>query len=401
MPKKKSGYSKKSSDWLGRPVTEHFNSRDEKTGYSKQGKSFFGAPRTERFNAKGEKTGYSKKGSTFFGTPTKEHYNNSGEKTGHSKEGTSFLGTPIMERFDSEGKKIGHSKQGSTLFGTPIMEHYREEARPSSVVGSSLSRGFDSLGTLPGRRGSNSGGWIFAVGAVLALLILFGIAKLFVSANRSDSRQNATPQITQVEGATGDIAGRRLEPIDEALQDQSFLMFRNEMLDAIKGKDSALLLSLISPTVEVGFGGDPNTVEEFAKVWHIDSPDSPLWDDLGTALRMGGTFATHNGQRLFCAPYVSGAWPSDADPFSYTAVIARNVRLRAQPDLNAPVLGTLSYNILKVDDGTADRHWVKVITDNGTVGFVSAKFLRTSIDYRAFFTQIDGRWMLTAFVAGD
>jgi hypothetical protein len=401
MPRKKSGYSKKRSDWLGRPITEHFNSRGEKTGYSKQGTSFFGSPRTERYNAKGEKTGYSKKGSTFFGTPTKEYYNNKGEKTGYSKEGTSFLGAPIMERFDSEGKKIGQSKPGSTFFGTPIIEHYREQARPSSVIGSSLPRGFDSLEALPGSRGPNSGGRVLAVVAVLALLISFGIARLFVGANRPDSRQNSTSQITQVEGTTGDIAGRRLEPIDEAPQDQSFLMFRNEMLDAIKEKDSALLLSLISPTVEVGFGGDPNTVEEFAKVWHIDSPDSPLWDELGAALRMGGTFATHNGQRVFCAPYVSGAWPPDADPFSYTAVIARNVRLRARPDPNAPVLGTLSYNILKVVDWTADRHWVKVMTDNGTIGFVSAKFLRASIDYRAFFTQINGKWMLTAFVAGD
>jgi hypothetical protein len=179
------------------------------------------------------------------------------------------------------------------------------------------------------------------------------------------------------------------------------LLFRNELLSAIKEKDSALLLSLTSPTVAVGFGGDPNTVEQFAKVWHLDSPDSPLWDDLGTALRMGGTFETQNGQRLFCAPYVSSAWPSDADPFSYTAVIARNVRLRVQPEPNAPILGTLSYNILKVVDWTGDRHWVKVATENGTIGFVSARFVRTSIDYRAFFTQIDGKWMLTAFVAGD
>lgn len=43
----------------------------------------------------------------------------------------------------------------------------------------------------------------------------------------------------------------------------------------------------------------------------------------------------------------------------------------------------------------------KVTTDKGVIGYVSGKYVRSPIDYRAFFQQVDGKWQLTAFVAGD
>jgi hypothetical protein len=109
VAKKKSGYSKKSKDWLGRPIIEHHNSRGEKTGYSKPGKTFWGTPITERYNSKGEKTGYNKKNETFFGTPVTERYNAQGEKTGYSKPGRTFWGTPITEHYTetSPGPALG------------------------------------------------------------------------------------------------------------------------------------------------------------------------------------------------------------------------------------------------------------------------------------------------------
>jgi hypothetical protein len=402
VPKKKSGYSKKSSDWLGRPITEHFNSRGDKTGYSKKGTSIFGSARTERFNSKGEKTGYSKKSTNLFGTATREHYKSNGDKIGYSKDGRSLLGAPITERYNSKGEKIGQSKVGSTFFGTPIIEHYREEVKPSLTGSSSVYEGYSSVESVQGSKSSVAGGRaVFAIGTVVVLLIVFGVARRFVSVNTPELAPVSALHGSHSPGAIENIDGLRLQPIDEAPQDQSFLQFRNELISAISEKNSAFLLSVTSPTIKIGFGDNPNTVEEFARVWHLDSPDSPLWNDLGTTLGLGGTFTTKLGQKQFCAPYVSSAWPPGADSFSYVAVTARNVRLRAQAEPSAQILGNLSYNVIKLLDWNVDRSWAKVTTEGNETGYVSGKFVRSPIDYRAFFSQVDGKWILTAFVAGD
>jgi hypothetical protein len=50
---------------------------------------------------------------------------------------------------------------------------------------------------------------------------------------------------------------------------------------------------------------------------------------------------------------------------------------------------------------TPDRKWERVTLGNGKSGYVSSQYIRSAIEYRAFFKQIGGKWNLTAFVAGD
>ena len=56
-----------------------------------------------------------------------------------------------------------------------------------------------------------------------------------------------------------------------------------------------------------------------------------------------------------------------------------------------------------VRDGKDDRIfiWYKIETLGGKKGFVSAEFVRSPIDYRACFEKKNGKWKMTAFVAGD
>jgi hypothetical protein len=152
VAKKKSGHSKKSADWLGRPITEHYNTKGEKTGYNKKSTNFWGTPITERYNSKGEKTGYNKKSTNFWGTPITERYNSKGEKTGYSKEGTTF-------------------------WGTPIIEHYREESltAPSTTRAPEYS-GCDQSVSVPSGRTTGSGWTLLVAAAAVALLVLLGVS---------------------------------------------------------------------------------------------------------------------------------------------------------------------------------------------------------------------------------
>jgi len=168
MAKKRTGYSKKSKDWLGRTIIEHHNAKGEKTGYSKPGKTFWGTPITERYNSKGEKTGYNKKSKTVWGTSITERYNSEGEKTGYNKKSETFLGTPITERYNTQGEKTGYSKAGRTFWGTPITEHYADTSPTPSRASSSTSwpTSDQSTQAMPVSRPAMSAFWANTVGCV-------------------------------------------------------------------------------------------------------------------------------------------------------------------------------------------------------------------------------------------
>jgi len=44
---------------------------------------------------------------------------------------------------------------------------------------------------------------------------------------------------------------------------------------------------------------------------------------------------------------------------------------------------------------------MKVRTPKGRVGFVPREQMRGLLDYRLIAQRVDGRWQVTAFVAGD
>lgn len=203
---------------------------------------------------------------------------------------------------------------------------------------------------------------------------------------------------------------RKLYPVDEAAKDRSFKVFRDRLLTAARKKDKEYILSILDPKIELSFGGHSG-VKDFKEMWKIDEPSSQFWDELTTILELGGGFDTIDGQKEFVAPYVTSEWPDDPklDGFEYLAVIRRNVKLRAAPGLDAPVLASLSYDIVKMirTQGTPEAvqkdgfNWLKVITDTGKQGYVADKYIRSPIDYRAYFKKIKGSWRMTVFIAGD
>lgn len=198
---------------------------------------------------------------------------------------------------------------------------------------------------------------------------------------------------------------RYVRPVDEGKQDKSFSAFRAKLIEAVKKRDKKYLLSVLDPNIKASFGGDDG-IEDFKKMWKFDSPKSKLWDELRVVLSNGGGF---HDKDTFAAPYSFKSFPNDLDAFEHQVIFGNNVNLRANPDSSAKVISQLSYNIVKVDyknsvsDGKPEPtySWLKVETLGGKKGFVSAEFVRSSIDYRAIFVKEKGKWKMSAFVAGD
>ena len=194
----------------------------------------------------------------------------------------------------------------------------------------------------------------------------------------------------------------KLYPVDEAAKNPSFFAFRSQLLKAIQQKDIAALYRAVSPAIKNDFGGNDG-IAAFKKVWKPEQPNSRIWSELGTVLALGGTF---DGD-TFMAPYPYSSFPDKFDAFEHGVVIAEGVRARQKPDLGAPVMTTLSFDIVKVFEWTplekqgTREGWIGVTLADGKSGYVAAEYIRSPIDYRAVFNKENGRWLMTALVAGD
>lgn len=194
-------------------------------------------------------------------------------------------------------------------------------------------------------------------------------------------------------------------PVDEASKDPSFVAFRNQLMRAIRRRDLAFVRSIVSPGIRFSFGGDEG-IKRFEELWNIESPKSKFWKELHEVLRLGGTFgyAQAPSKDTFWAPYVFSRLEGDSlEVFVQRAVIGQNVRVRTAPSKNASILTTLSYDVVHAigDEAEEGSSWSKIQLPDGRSGYVLNTLLRSSVDYRAAFTKMDGKWMMTLFVAGD
>lgn len=189
----------------------------------------------------------------------------------------------------------------------------------------------------------------------------------------------------------------KLNPVDEAARDPEFFAFRAQLQAAVARHDTEAVLAAVDPNIRTSFGASGG-IDEFRKMWKLPSVDSRLWDELGTVLAFGGAF---RGGGLFSAPYVFGRWPEPFDSFEHVAVLGKNVRVRSEPGLKGKILTALSFDVVKLAAPATDSEWTRIKLRDGRTGYISSRYVRSPVDYRALFNKIDGRWRMTAFVAGD
>jgi hypothetical protein len=156
---------------------------------------------------------------------------------------------------------------------------------------------------------------------------------------------------------------------------------------------------VVHQDIKNGFGGDDG-IEAFKRLWRLEQPDSELWRELGSVLALGGSFEEPD---TFVAPYVFSRWPQEFDAFDHVALVGSNVRIRSAPKADAHILETHSFTILRLgrQGGYRQGPWTAVALSDARSGFVASELTRSPVDYRAFFTVVDGRWQMTMLVAGD
>jgi len=185
----------------------------------------------------------------------------------------------------------------------------------------------------------------------------------------------------------------RLQFIDAAERDPSFLEYRKKFLDMVGLRNTRALLTLV----------DEKFSRSFAKKWNLDDePDtareSAVWEKLRETLALGGSF--ENG--VFIAPFVFANWPTRYPQLEYLAVISKKAVLHEKPLESSKAIENLSMEIVgRYDELPDPPGWRAVRTARGNLGFLRNEDCRSPTDYRARFTKINGAWKLTSFSAGD
>jgi hypothetical protein len=202
-------------------------------------------------------------------------------------------------------------------------------------------------------------------------------------------------------------------PVDQAGEVPEFAAWRDILIDAVRRRDTEAVVALADPAIRLSFG-DSSGRDTF-RAWLNGIEDMPgsgevYWQALEDALALGGTWEDwDDGGRAFCAPYTFKAeFPPELEVFDVAMVVQADAELRRGPDLREPVVATLGYDILVVDDWgwnpehPEEPHWMSVHTTDGAhAGWIESTAVRSPVDYRACFTEAESGWALELFVAGD
>jgi hypothetical protein len=199
---------------------------------------------------------------------------------------------------------------------------------------------------------------------------------------------------------------RKLEPVDEAAKDPSWVSFKNRLLNAVAKRDHKFVASILHQSVRVGLSGGRG-VAQFRKEWELDSNASPLWQELPSALYLGAAWnKPEKGQSELCSPYVAVRWPQDLDAFAGGAIIGRDVLLKSAPSGDSGTIAALSYHTVEVVDwevndqaAASKQKWVKIRVSAGE-GYVPEEQIRSPIEHAACFVKTEGGWRLIGFGPG-
>lgn len=198
---------------------------------------------------------------------------------------------------------------------------------------------------------------------------------------------------------------RKLEPVDEAAKDASWLSFKKRLMAAVDKRDRKFILGILDKGVRSGLEGGRG-IAEFRKQWELDTDASPLWRELSSVLGLPAALhRPEKGRSELCVPYVAVRWPQDLDAFAGGAIIAREALVKSIPSSNSETISTLSYDIVEVadwevaDQSGSSQVWVKIKLGTGE-GYVPEEQIRSPVEHTACFVKGEASWRLVGFGPG-
>ena len=217
---------------------------------------------------------------------------------------------------------------------------------------------------------------------------------------RSSFRSNSLPGLLlalALAATPAAAAPHRIPPVDQCAKDKGFAAFRAELKGVVARRDREAFLALISPDIEVDFGGSKGR-DAFARQWSFDTGEyGNLWTLLDRMLGMG--CALTSGMRVIPSLIEQVDTAADQEYFDRRLVLP-GALLFKEPGNRSTATRIAPWMIVTATDSGGDL-WTRVRLPDGRTGLMSDDDLYEPLGYRMMIEKRDGKWKITAFVAGD
>jgi hypothetical protein len=238
----------------------------------------------------------------------------------------------------------------------------------------------------------------------------------------SSDRVASTPEPTP-EPKLDEFPHQRLTIRDDTARDREFAQFRQRVERAIQKRDAQFVSSLIPlEGVAIGFGA-PQTLKDL----NLTDPKASFWSLLEKAMGTScGTTHLDSAsqtkgwicptvQREFYKQYPPTPGSQGVDyELTRVIVVGDRVNVRSEPNLNSPVVGVLSNEIVRFDRRSFQNSqeeeieaynpvhgWTPVILPNEKKGYVYNRYAYHPLENRVIFGKIKGRWQIVQVPGGD
>lgn len=191
---------------------------------------------------------------------------------------------------------------------------------------------------------------------------------------------------------------KTLPPVDQCKGDPSFAQFRTTLKAAVAKQDRDAFLKLLAPDVIVNFGGGAGPAA-FQEQWTFDEPDDPegIWALLKTILSMG---CARDGAVRVMPSLDQQMAPYNEDLSQDVALILPGAKLYKETGVESAHPKIIPWTLAAVTSRAGDLV-TGVRLPDGRGGFVNDNELYEPLGYRLVVEKRRGKWVITAFVAGD
>jgi hypothetical protein len=186
----------------------------------------------------------------------------------------------------------------------------------------------------------------------------------------------------------------RIPPIDQCRGDPSFAKFLAGLKRMVAKKDRAAFLALLAPDVLVDFGGGTGP-KAFEDQWKFDPAEyGNLWDQLETMFKLG--CARDGGSRII--PSLPMQVQEDVG-IEWVLILPGAKLYKMAGELSAKPQ-TAPWTVATVTTRVSDT-MTGVRLPDGREGYIPDDLVYEPVGYRMIIEKHQGKWMITAFVAGD
>jgi hypothetical protein len=186
----------------------------------------------------------------------------------------------------------------------------------------------------------------------------------------------------------------RIPPIDQCKGDPSFTKFLADLKRTVVKKDRAAFLAVLAPDVLVDFGGGTGP-KVFEEQWNFDPNEyGNLWDQLDIMFKLG--CARDGGSRII--PSLPMQVQEDVG-IEWVLILPGAKLYKMAGELSSRP-ETIRWTVATVTTRASDT-MTGVRLPDGREGYIPDDLVYGPVGYRMIVEKRAGKWMITAFVAGD